>query len=69
MYKLEINIGFLGDDKVTIESMDFDKIEIIKDFIEFQEDFNWEVDYVPVVPEDEEEEEEEVPAVGVEAVE
>lgn len=41
MYKFEMEIGWLGDGKVTIETNDFDVIEVLKDFINFQESEGW----------------------------
>jgi len=60
MYKVEIEIGDWSwdeDQKVTIESGDFDKIQIIQEFIEFQKDHGWAVDYDVVEYDDEEVEE------------
>jgi hypothetical protein len=47
MYKIEIDIAEwdFGSDKVTVETMDFDKIAIIQEFIEFQKEHGWGVDY------------------------
>jgi hypothetical protein len=47
MFKIEINIAEwdFGDDSVTIETDDFDKIAIIQEFIEFQQLYGWCVDY------------------------
>ena len=47
MYKIEINIAEwdFGDDSVTIETNDFEKIAIIQEFIEFQQLHGWCVDY------------------------
>jgi hypothetical protein len=59
MYKIEIDISDWGnDEKVIIETNDFDKIELIKEFIEFQRDNGWAADYEQVVDFDEEDEEE-----------
>jgi hypothetical protein len=41
MYKLEIELGWLGDGKLTIETGDFDVIEVLKEFVEFQEVEGW----------------------------
>jgi hypothetical protein len=41
MFKFEMQIGWLGNGKVTVETNDFDAIEILKDFIEFQESEGW----------------------------
>jgi hypothetical protein len=57
MYKIEIDISaWGGDEKVTIETSDFDKIELIREFIEFQQENGWAADYEQVVELDEEEE-------------
>ena len=47
MYKIEINIAEwdFGNDSVTIETNDFEKIAIIQEFIEFQQLHGWCVDY------------------------
>jgi hypothetical protein len=59
MYKVEIDISaWGGDEKVVIETNDFDKIQIIQEFIEMQMDNGWCVDYA-VVEDDEEDELEE----------
>jgi len=61
MYKIEIDISaWGGDEKVTIETSDFDKIELIREFIEFQQENGWAADYEQVAEDDEEEEDEEV---------
>jgi len=60
MYKVEIEIGDWSwdeDQKVTIESGDFDKIQIIQEFIEFQKDHGWAADYDVVEYDNEEVEE------------
>lgn len=63
--KFEMEIGYIQNEKITVETWDFDKIEIIKDFIAFQEDHGWAVEYEAIddLDEDleEETEEEEVP--------
>lgn len=41
MYKLEIELGWLGDGKLTVETGDFDIIEVLKEFVEFQESEGW----------------------------
>jgi len=47
MYKIEIDIADwdFGSDMVTVETEDFDKIAIIQEFIQFQKDHDWCVDY------------------------
>jgi hypothetical protein len=67
MYKVIIDLGDWSwdeDQTVTIETSDFDKVQIIQEFIEFQKDHGWAADYDLV--EDYEEEEEEVEEDGVE---
>ena len=63
MYKVEIDISaWGGDEKVTIETNDFDKVQIIQEFIDFQVENGWAADYEMVAEfEDEEEEEEDEP--------
>jgi hypothetical protein len=69
--KFEMEIGFIENEKITIETWDFDKIQIIRDFVAFQEEHGWAVEYEAVEPldfEDEEDsEEEEVPAFALDA--
>ena len=68
MYKLVIDISWVEDEKITIETFDFDKIEIIQEFIAFQQEHGWAVDYEAVDnSEDDTEEEEEVPAFALNA--
>jgi hypothetical protein len=61
MYKITIDLSAWGteDEVMTIETFDFDKIEIIKEFIEFQKDHGWAVDYDVVTEDDEEDFEDE----------
>jgi hypothetical protein len=40
-----MDIGYIENEKITIETWDFDKIEIIKSFIDFQEEHGWAVEY------------------------
>lgn len=55
MYKVEIDISaWGGDEKVIIETTDFDKVQIIQEFLEFQMDNGWCVDYVAVIEDEEE---------------
>lgn len=55
MYKIEIDISaWGGDEKVTIETSDFDKIELIREFIEFQQENGWAADYEQVAEDEEE---------------
>ena len=60
--KFEMEFGWIASEKVTVETHDFEKIQIIQEFIEFQEEHGWAVDYEAVDPDDEDTEEEEVVA-------
>jgi len=66
--KFEMDIGYIQNEKITVETWDFEKIEIIKTFIEFQEEHGWAVEYeVADIDEDEDTEEEETPAFALNA--
>ena len=43
--KFEITFGWLQAEKITVETYHFEKIKIIQEFIEFQEEHEWAVDY------------------------
>ena len=58
--KFEMEIGYIQNEKIIIETWDFDKIQIIRDFIAFQEDHGWAVEYEAVELNDEEAEKEEI---------
>jgi hypothetical protein len=61
MYKVIIDIGDWSWDeeqKLTIETSDFDKALIIQEFVEFQKEHGWAADYDLVEDYDDEEEEE-----------
>ena len=63
-----MDIGYIENEKITVETWDFEKIEIIKTFIEFQEEHGWAVEYeVADIDEDEDTEEEETPAFALNA--
>ena len=67
MYKVVIDIGDWSWDeeqKVTIETGDFDKAQIIQEFVEFQKEHGWAADYELVEDYEEEEEEEVEYSVG-----
>jgi len=58
MYKFEMTLGWMGNGKIAIETNDFDVIEVLKDFINFQEEEGWIGAYeYSVIDFDEEEEE------------
>jgi hypothetical protein len=63
--KFEMELGFIENEKITIETWDFDKIQIIKDFIAFQEEHGWAVQYEAI--DSLAEEEEEVPHFALNA--
>jgi hypothetical protein len=58
MYTVKMDISDWGcDEVVTIETNDFDKVQIIQEFIEFQQSYGWAADYDLVVAVDEDDEE------------
>jgi hypothetical protein len=64
--KFEMEFGWTGSEKITIETHDFDKIQVIQEFIEFQEENGWAVEY-EAIDCDEETKEEEIPAFALNA--
>jgi hypothetical protein len=60
MYKLVIDISWIEDEKITVESHDFEKIQIIQEFVAFQEENGWAVDYEAIDNSENDTEEEEV---------
>lgn len=66
MYKLTIELDWASDETLTINSHDFEKLQIIQEFITFQQEHGWAVDYEAVEPLDfEDTEEEEVIVAGL----
>ena len=66
--KFEMDFGWTGNEKIVVETFDFEKIQIIQEFIQFQEEHGWEVEYEAIDElEDEFEEDaaEEVIAAGL----
>jgi hypothetical protein len=58
MYTVKIDITDWGNDEfVTIETSDFDKVQLIQEFIEFQKENGWAADYEHVVEFEDEEDE------------
>jgi hypothetical protein len=57
--KFEMEFGWIGAEKVIIETHDFDKIQIIQEFIQFQEEHGWCVEYDAIDDFDLEDEEDE----------
>ena len=43
--KFEMEFGWVGSEKIIIETHDFDKIQVIQEFIQFQEENGWAVEY------------------------
>jgi len=66
--KFEMELGFSEHEKITVETWDFDKIQIIRDFIAFQEEHGWAVEYEAIdIDEDEDTEEEELATFALNA--
>jgi hypothetical protein len=66
--KFEMEFGWVGSEKIVVETHDFEKIQIIQEFIEFQEENGWAVEYEAIDELDEDFEEdaaEEVIAAGL----
>jgi len=64
--KFEMEFGWIGNEKIVVETHDFEKIQIIQDFIQFQEEHGWEVEYEAVESLDfEDTEDEEVVVAGL----
>jgi hypothetical protein len=63
--KFEMEFGYFGSNKIAIETNDFDMIQIFQEFIQFQENYGWAVEYV-ALPDDEEFDEEETEEVAEE---
>lgn len=56
-----MEFGWIGAEKIIVETHDFEKIQIIQEFIEFQEENGWAIEYEDADDfEDEDTEEEEV---------
>ena len=55
--KFEMEIGWVGDEKITIESHNFEKIQIIYEFIELQQKDGWGIDNETVDRDDSKQEE------------
>jgi len=56
--KFEMEFGYFGNNKLSIETHDFEMIEIFQKFVEFQEEHGWAVEYEAVTELDDEEDEE-----------
>jgi hypothetical protein len=66
MYRVEIDISVWGgDEKVVIETCDFEKVQILQEFIDLQIEHGWAVEYDVITEDDlyeEEEKEEDEPS-------
>ena len=40
-----MEFGWVGSEKIIIETHDFEKIQVIQEFIQFQEENGWAVEY------------------------
>ena len=67
--KFEMDFGYFGNNKLSIETHDFDMIEIFQKFVEFQEHYGWAVEYeaTAVLGDEVEEDEEELDGAETEA--
>ena len=52
--KFEMEFGWLQNSKITIETNDFEIINVFEEFVRFQEAYGWAVDYVAVEDMDDE---------------
>jgi hypothetical protein len=68
--KFEMEFGYFGNNKLAIETTDFDMIQIFQEFVQFQENYGWAVEYVAVHDDEfDDEDEEELDGAEVEAAE
>ena len=68
--KFEMEIGFIQNEKITVETWDWEKITEIQKFIQFMQEHDWCVEYEAVdldFEDEEDSEEEEVPAFALDA--
>ena len=61
--KFEMEFGWTGNEKIVVETFDFEKIQVIQEFIQFQEANGWEVEYEAIDSDEEDTEEEEATEV------
>ena len=40
-----MEFGWTGNEKIVVETFDFEKIQVIQEFIQFQEENGWAVEY------------------------
>ena len=65
--KFEMDFGYIDKEKITIETWDFEKIKIIQEFISFQEEHGWAIDYKAIELDDDAFDDKEVPAFALNA--
>lgn len=63
--KFEMEFGWTGNEKIVVETFDFEKIQVIQEFIQFQEAHGWEVEYEAIDSDEEDTEEEEMIVAGL----
>jgi len=51
--KFEMEFGYFGNNKLSIETHDFEMIEIFQKFVQFQENYGWAVEYDVVLSDEE----------------
>ena len=51
--KFEMEFGCFGNNKLSIETHDFDMIQIFQEFVQFQENYGWAVEYDVVLGDEE----------------
>jgi hypothetical protein len=57
--KFEMEFGYFGNNKLTVETHDFDMIQIFQEFVQFQEANGWAVEYAAVLDDEEFDEDQE----------
>jgi hypothetical protein len=65
--KFEMDFGWTGHEKIVVETFDFEKIQVIQAFIQFQEDNGWEVEYEAIDCDEEDTEDEELATLSLNA--
>jgi len=51
--KFEMEFGYFGNNKLSIETHDFEMIQLFQEFVQFQESYGWAVEYVALPDDDE----------------
>jgi len=65
MYELTIELDWASDETLTIRSHDFEKLQIISEFITFQQEHGWAVNYEAIDNSADDTEEEEMIVAGL----